>query len=85
MKFLSGARAVQSELVELRESIGDPRHLCDSAEIAQGRIETRNRLEVGRCLIVAFIRVMRGRLRIDRQLPAPAGTEGLTVVLQATS
>jgi hypothetical protein len=61
------------------------RYRCDSAEIAQGRVETRNRLKAGRCLIVGIIRVMRGRLRMYRQLPALAGTGGLDVAFRRDS
>lgn len=76
--FRSGACAVQSTFAEQRDVVGVPgRHCWGSAEIAKGRVETRNRLKVGRCLIVGITRVMRGRLRMHRQLPAPAGAGGL--------
>ena len=84
--FRSGVYAVQSTFAEQRDVIGvSGRHRCDSAEIAKGRVETGNMLEAGKCLIVGIIRVMRGRLRMHRQLPAPAGAGGLAGVIYRNS
>lgn len=68
---------VQSGPVELRESVEDPIEnvAVTAPKLHKGRVETGNRLDTGRCLIFGIFSVMRGRLRIHRHLPAPAGQE----------
>ncbi len=80
------AAAVQSELVEREESVGIlARQRSDKRRNCTRTSRDRERAECWQCLIVAFIRAMRGRLKIHRQLPAAAWQGGLMAVLRRAS